>query len=662
MQKYNFQKKSSKTQNNLIFKFKKRSSSQTNYQKSQDIITQVNPTYLNNFINPVNPHHSAFTPTNHSKFLQNKKNLLPIKSKEYIDKKTLILDLDETLAHSSFIPFKTNDAIIKVKFDSSFYNVYVLIRPGAIEFIKKVANLFEIILFTASIPQYALQVVDIIDVDKNIKYKLTREHCSFLNGIYIKELKKLNRDLNDLIILDNSPLAYSFDNDNGLPIKAWFDDKNDNELDKIYKILEFLSKVKNVRNYIKKFVKNNEIDFDIANEIIIDSKEKDKEKKNEKSKEAEKEIEKEIEKENKKITVNINKNYFSEIKIANYNNKENDNVNVKTEEKLIKNNNKVNKGIILNNKNFLSNYLKKLQDKSEKKYNNYLEKLNLTNKNIPNKKNRNKEIKINSIIHSYKKKDYFLVNSWLEKINNKNEYNTNINQIKPNNKFSSNKAKINVKEIEHLFYSTLSRMTKDFSFPKNKKITYNLMLENNQNLISNNNRNFPMKNRISSGKENSFNFNKKYISLMEKIEKKLIKKDYSSIYKKKLRSKSSKLNNKAIIKNKLLNIQSNSKRKKIHGGSYLFNQFNGFNINNPIMTDNKSNYKSSVIRSKSTENFINFYNIDKKPNSTKRSLNFENKLLISENRDINKYINKKANNLLESFPKIVINRENNINY
>ena len=522
MQKYNFQKKSSKTQNNLIFKFKKRSSSQTNYQKSQDIITQVNPTYLNNFINPANPHHSAFTPTNHSKILQNKKNLLPIKSKEYIDKKTLILDLDETLAHSSFIPFKTNDAIIKVKFDSTVYNVYVLIRPGAIEFIKKVANLFEIILFTASIPQYALQVADIIDVDKNIKYKLTREHCSFLNGIYIKELKKLNRDLNDLIILDNSPLAYSFDNDNGLPIKAWFDDKNDNELDKIYKILEFLSKVKDVRNYIKKFVKNNEIDFDIANEIIKDSKEKDKEKKNEKSKEAEKEIEKEIEKENKKITVNINKNYFSEIKIANYNNKENDNVNVKTEEKLIKNNNKVNKGIILNNKNFLSNYLKKLQDKSEKKYNNYLEKLNLTNKNIPNKKNRNKEIKINSIIHSYKKKDYFLVNSWLEKINNKNEYNTNINQIKPNNKFSSNKAKINVKEIEHLFYSTLSRMTKDFSFPKNKKITYNLMLENNQNLISNNNRNFPMKNRISSGKENSFNFNKKYISLMEKIEKKLI--------------------------------------------------------------------------------------------------------------------------------------------
>ena len=322
MQKYNYQQKSSKTPNNLIYKFKTRSSSQTNYQNSQEIITQVNQACLNNFFQPVNPHHSAFTPTNHSKIFPNKKSLLPNKSKEFINKKTLILDLDETLAHSSFIPFKTNDAIIKVEFSSNIYNIYVLIRPGTVEFIKKVANLFELVIFTASIPQYALQVIDIIDVDKNIKYKLTREHCVFLNGIYIKELKKLNRDLKDLIILDNSPLAYSFDNDNGLPIKAWFDDKNDNELDKIYNVLEFLSKVKDVRNYIKKFVKNNEINFDIANEIIKvykentkeitsieklkSSKRNDKEKKDEKRKE----IEKEIENENKKITVNINKNYF----------------------------------------------------------------------------------------------------------------------------------------------------------------------------------------------------------------------------------------------------------------------------------------------------------------------------------------------------------------
>ena len=74
--------------------------------------------------------------------------------------------------------------------------------------------------------------------------------------------------LNDLIILDNSPLAYSFDNDNGLPIKAWYEDRDDSELEKVYLLLEFLSKVKDVRNFIKKFVNNNEIDYEASNEII----------------------------------------------------------------------------------------------------------------------------------------------------------------------------------------------------------------------------------------------------------------------------------------------------------------------------------------------------------------------------------------------------------
>ena len=81
-------------------------------------------------------------------------------------------------------------------------------------------------------------------------------------------MKKLNRNLNDLIILDNSPLAYSFDNDNGLPIKAWYEDKNDNELEKVYPLIEFLSNVKDVRKFIKQFVKNNEINYNAANELI----------------------------------------------------------------------------------------------------------------------------------------------------------------------------------------------------------------------------------------------------------------------------------------------------------------------------------------------------------------------------------------------------------
>ena len=67
--------------------------------------------------------------------------------------------------------------------------------------------------------------MDILDKEKIIKNRLYREHCTFLNGIYIKELKRLNRGLKDIIIVDNSPLAYVFDPENGLPIKSWYEDK-----------------------------------------------------------------------------------------------------------------------------------------------------------------------------------------------------------------------------------------------------------------------------------------------------------------------------------------------------------------------------------------------------------------------------------------------------
>ena len=89
-----------------------------------------------------------------------------------------------------------------------------------------------------------------------------------MNGIYVKDLKKLNRNLKDLIIVDNSPLAYSFDIENGLPIKTWYEDKNDIELYKINSILEFLANTNDVRNYIKKFVKRNEINYEEAMNII----------------------------------------------------------------------------------------------------------------------------------------------------------------------------------------------------------------------------------------------------------------------------------------------------------------------------------------------------------------------------------------------------------
>ena len=248
---------------------KKKSKSQMKYSPIPDIITQMKPyiNNINNFINSSNSNKGSLTPNSHSQLLNNEL-LLPKKSPEYDDKKTLVLDLDETLVHSSFTPFDDNDIVLNVEFDGLPYNIYVLVRPGAEYFINYIAKYYEIVIFTASLSNYASPLLDILDKNNDIKYRLFRENCTYINGTYIKDLKKLNRNLKDLVIVDNSPLAYIFDIDNGLPIKTWYEDKNDTELYKIIDILEFLSTTNDVRYYIKKFVKKNEILYDEALDLI----------------------------------------------------------------------------------------------------------------------------------------------------------------------------------------------------------------------------------------------------------------------------------------------------------------------------------------------------------------------------------------------------------
>ena len=66
-------------------------------------------------------------------------------------KKTLVLDLDETLVHSTFQETPDADYIIPVTIEGSIYNVYVYVRPGVREFIQHLSELYEVIIYTASL-------------------------------------------------------------------------------------------------------------------------------------------------------------------------------------------------------------------------------------------------------------------------------------------------------------------------------------------------------------------------------------------------------------------------------------------------------------------------------------------------------------------------------
>lgn len=172
--------------------------------------------------------------------------LLPPQKGTNVGKKTLVLDLDETLVHSSFKPVPNADFIIPVEIDNQIHQVYVLKRPGVDQFLKSMGEKFELVVFTASLSKYADPVLDLLDKDKIVGARLFREACSNHKGNYVKDLGRLGRDIRHVIIVDNSPASYLFHPENAVPIDSWFDDENDTELLDLIPFLEDMTKVDNV--------------------------------------------------------------------------------------------------------------------------------------------------------------------------------------------------------------------------------------------------------------------------------------------------------------------------------------------------------------------------------------------------------------------------------
>ncbi|KAL7211506.1 hypothetical protein ACSBR2_014383 [Camellia fascicularis] len=119
---------------------------------------------------------------------------------------TLVLDLDETLVHSTLEHCEDADFSFPVFFNMKEHTVYVKQRPYLQMFLGRVAEMFEIVVFTASQSIYAEQLLDILDPDRKlISRRAYRESCIFSDGSYTKDLTVLGVDLAKIAIIDNSP-------------------------------------------------------------------------------------------------------------------------------------------------------------------------------------------------------------------------------------------------------------------------------------------------------------------------------------------------------------------------------------------------------------------------------------------------------------------------
>ncbi|KAL3833589.1 hypothetical protein ACJIZ3_008325 [Penstemon smallii] len=172
---------------------------------------------------------------------------------------TLVLDLDETLVHSTLDHCDHADFTFPVFFNMKEHTVYVKQRPHLQTFLERVAEMFEVVVFTASQSIYAEKLLDILDPNgKLISKRAYRESCIFSEGSYLKDLTVLGVDLAKSAIIDNSPQVFRLQVNNGIPIKSWFDDPSDCALISLLPFLETLVDAEDVRPIIARKFGNKE--------------------------------------------------------------------------------------------------------------------------------------------------------------------------------------------------------------------------------------------------------------------------------------------------------------------------------------------------------------------------------------------------------------------
>ena len=72
------------------------------------------------------------------------------------------------------------------------------------------AKKWEIVIFTASHQNYANAILDEIDPENElIQHRLFRQHCSVLNDMFVKDLSLINRDLKEMVLVDNAAYSYA---------------------------------------------------------------------------------------------------------------------------------------------------------------------------------------------------------------------------------------------------------------------------------------------------------------------------------------------------------------------------------------------------------------------------------------------------------------------
>lgn len=158
-----------------------------------------------------------------------------------LDKKLMILDLDETLIHADFdYKFTSHDAYLKLAMTDNMESILPInIRPYLKQFLDYSVKHFEIVVFTAACKEYMDTILNYLDPEgKYFRFSFSRESCVVYKKLYLKFIQIFDVPLKDCIIIDNSIFSFSYNLSNGILVTSFYDEKEDEDLLSLIEFLE----------------------------------------------------------------------------------------------------------------------------------------------------------------------------------------------------------------------------------------------------------------------------------------------------------------------------------------------------------------------------------------------------------------------------------------
>ncbi|XP_014676292.1 PREDICTED: mitochondrial import inner membrane translocase subunit TIM50-like [Priapulus caudatus] len=104
-------------------------------------------------------------------------------------------------------------------------------RPGIDYFLQQVGPpLFEVVIYTQEQGFTAFPIIDSLDPQGYIMYRLFRDATRYIKGHHVKDLSCLNRDMSKVIVVDWNSHAISLQPRNALQLKKWGGNDDDRTL------------------------------------------------------------------------------------------------------------------------------------------------------------------------------------------------------------------------------------------------------------------------------------------------------------------------------------------------------------------------------------------------------------------------------------------------